>query len=145
MKNVLYSVLILITLSSTFSCEEDIADCPNNMCLVAGGWKLTEIYIDDEKENSDLSQYSLILNMPENPEDETSVFNRVQANGTTDNGMWSLENDNEVLRLMPDGGAILTEEWIIKTLSPRKMILVITRDTSIKEGPGKIEMTLEPF
>jgi hypothetical protein len=30
-------------------------------------------------------------------------------------------------------------------MTPRKMVLVITRDIDIKSGPGKIELILEPF
>lgn len=145
MKTVFYKILVLCFLLLEFSCEEEITDCPNSMCLVAGEWRLTEVYIDEQKDPADLSLYRLILNMPINPEDITSAFSRVQANGTADNGSWSLQNNDEVLRLIPEDNSILTEDWIIKSMTPRKLVLIITRDTSIKNGPGKIEMVLEPF
>ena len=127
------------------SCSEDLPDCPSRMCIVAGGWQLTEVYVDNVKDNSDLSQYRLMLNMPSPTTATTSAFSRVQPSGETDAGTWSLENNETVLRLIPDNDPLFTEDWIIESMTPRKMVLVINRDTGIKQGPSTIEFVLEPF
>src|SRR6187549_2059877 len=93
---------LILTAAGTFSisCSEDIPDCPSRMCVVAGGWQLTEVYVDDDRYSGDLSQYRLILNMPSPTTSTTSEFSRVQPSGETDAGSWSLENDETILRLV---------------------------------------------
>ena len=115
------------------------------MCVIAGGWQLTEVYVDDAKDDSDLSQYRLVLGSPVPADATTSDFNRVQPSGATDAGGWSLENNETVLRLVPDNDPTFTEDWIIESMTPRKLVLIINRDTGIKQGPSKIEFILEPF
>jgi hypothetical protein len=143
--------ILLLVLVSAFtgmvssSCSEDIPDCPSRMCVVAGGWKLTEVYVDDELYTEDISQYSLQLVMPAPTTATTAEFTRTQPSGTSDDGMWSLENNETVLRLVPDNNPALAEDWIIESMTPRKMVLIINRDVGIKDGPGKIEFILEPF
>lgn len=127
------------------SCSEDIPDCPSKMCIVAGGWQLAEVYIDDVKDDIDVSQYRLKLTEPSPTTALTSDFSRTQPSGTTDSGTWSLENNTTVLRLIPDNDVARTEEWIIESLTPRQLVLVINRDTGIKDGPSKIRFVLEPF
>jgi hypothetical protein len=109
---------------------------------MAGGWQLVEVYIDGSKEISDLSNYRLTLNMSD-PSATVSDFLRIQPSGTSDNGSWSLENNDKILRLIPDNNTSLTEDWIIEKFTPRELILIINRDTGIKDGPGKIEFVLE--
>jgi hypothetical protein len=130
---------------SQSSCSEDISDCPSKMCILAGGWKLTEVYLDDEKDNSDLTKYKLVLNTPNPTAATIADYTRIQPSGTSDNGMWSVMNNGKTLRLIPGNNTVLTEDWVIEKLTPRQMILVITRDTDIKQGPGKIRFILEPF
>jgi hypothetical protein len=139
--------IIVATLTGAFStsCSDDIAECPSRMCIVAGGWQLTEAIVDDEQYNGDLSQFRLTLTYPSPAVATTSSFARVQTSGETDEGSWSLENNESVLRLVPQNNQTLREDWIISSMTPRKMVLVITRDIDIKEGPGKIELILEPF
>jgi len=127
------------------ACSEDIPDCPSRMCIVAGGWQLTEVRVDDESYTGDLSQYRLVLNMPSPATATTSTFSRTQPSGDSDEGTWSLENDESILRLIPNDDPLLTEDWIIESMTPRKMILIINRDVNIKEGPGKIEFVLSPL
>ncbi|MFZ6009232.1 MAG: hypothetical protein ACOYXT_02695, partial [Bacteroidota bacterium] len=136
--------LITMVLSAC-SCAEDVADCPSKMCVVAGGWKLTEVYLDDVRDPGDLSQYQLVLRMPSPATEVFSDFNRVQASGVTDEGIWSLENNGEVLRLIPNNDPLFTEDWIIESFSPRVLILVLNRDAGIKQGPGKVRFVLEPI
>lgn len=138
---------LLLALGFTeLSCSEDIPDCPSRMCIVAGGWMLTEVYIDNVKDNtSDLSLYRLILNEPAPTTATTSDFDRTQPSGETDAGSWSLENNETILRLIPGSDPALTEDWIIESMTPRKMVLILNRDTSIKDGPAKIEFVLTPF
>ena len=135
--------LILIG-SSSISCSEDIPECPSKMCVMAGGWRLAEVYIDDSKEISDLSNYRLTLNMAD-PSATESDFIRIQPSGASDNGSWSIENHDTILRLIPDNNITLTEDWIIEKFTPRELILIINRDTGIKDGPEKIEFRLEPI
>jgi len=135
-------VLIVILFSA---CSEDIPDCPSRMCIVAGGWKLTEVMVDNAPYTGDLSQYRLVLNMPSPASATTSAFSRTQPSGDSDEGTWSLENDESILRLIPQNDPLLTEDWIIESMTPRKMILIINRDVNIKEGPGKIEFVLSPL
>ncbi len=138
--------LFILTLigSSSISCSEDIPECPSKMCVVAGSWQLVEVYIDGSKEISDLSNYRLTLNMAD-PSATESDFIRIQPSGASDTGSWSIENNDKVLRLIPDNNITLTEDWIIEKFTPREMILIINRDTGIKDGPAKIEFRLEPF
>lgn len=127
------------------SCSEDIPDCPNTMCVMAGGWKLVEVHVDDELQTTDLSQYRLTLFEPNPTSATTSNFDRIQASGTTDDGTWSIENNDTILRLIPGNDTRFTEDWVIESFTPRQLILVLTRDTDIKEGPGKIRFVLEPL
>ncbi|HEY9007471.1 lipocalin family protein [Ohtaekwangia sp.] len=142
---ILIVALALATLgSASVSCSENIPDCPSRMCVMAGGWKLTEVYIDGEKDvTSDLSQYRLILTSPSPATDTTSSFSRTQVSGKTDSGNWSIRNNNTVLQLIPSDAA--KEQWIIESLTPRKLVLIIHRDTNIKQGPSTIEFILEPY
>lgn len=112
------------------------------MCVIAGAWRLTEVYVDGVKETSDLSNYRLTLNMAD-PSATVSDFIRIQPSGTSDRGSWSIENNDQILRLIPDHNPLLTEDWIIETFTPRELTLIINRDTGIKDGPGKIEFVLE--
>ena len=141
-----FIILLLLFGFTGSSCTEDIPDCPSRMCIVAGGWILTEVYVDNVKDNAiDLSQYRLILKAPNPTTAITSDFDRTQPSGETDNGTWSLENNETILRLIPGNDPTLTEDWIIESMTPRKMVLVLNRDVTIKDGPAKIELVLEPF
>jgi len=111
---------------------------------MAGSWQLVEVYIDGSKEVSDLSNYRLTLNMSD-PSASVSDFIRIQPSGASDIGSWSIENNDKILRLIPDNNIALTEDWIIEKFTPRELILIINRDTGIKDGPAKIEFRLEPI
>jgi len=141
----LFSLVLLITGTTSVSCSEDIPDCPSRMCVVAGGWMLTKVYVDNELYTGDLSQYRLTLNMPSPTTATASTFERIQPSGASDDGSWTLINDETVLRLLPNDEVLLAEDWIIESMTPRQMILIINRDVGIKEGPGTIEFILEPF
>ncbi len=138
------TVIAAVTAAASFSCSEDIPDCPSRMCVISGGWILTEVNVDDELYTGDVSQYRLMLTMPAPTTATSSDFTRTQTSGTVDGGSWSLENNEKILRLVPDNNQTLAEDWIIESMSPRKMVLVINRDVGIKDGPGKIELMLEP-
>lgn len=141
----LFVILLVMAGTINVSCSEDISDCPSRMCIVAGGWQLTEVFVDDEKFEGDLSQYRLVLGMPSPTTATTSAFSRIQFSGATDEGSWSLENNESILRLVPDNNQVLAEDWIIESMTPRKMVLIINRDVGIKDGPAKIEFLLEPL
>jgi hypothetical protein len=115
------------------------------MCVVAGGWQLTEAHLDNVKDNSDLSPFRLTLSMPSPATATTSSFSRIQVSGNSDSGVWSLANNETVLRLIPYNDPSLTEDWIIESITSNKMVLIILRDVSIKQGPGKIEFVLKSF
>ena len=140
-----FALILVLTGVLSSSCSEDIPDCPSRMCVVSGVWRLTEVIVDDEQFDGDVSQYKLTLTMPAPETATTSDFNRIQPSGISDDGSWTLENNESILRLIPDNNPSLTEDWIIESMTPRKMVLVINRDVGIKEGPGKIEFILEPF
>ena len=142
---IVVSLLWLVVSGTSTSCSEDIQDCPSKMCIIAGGWKLTEVKVDNVKETSDLSQFRLMLSMPNPTDAATSDFTRTQPSGNTDGGTWSIENNETILRLQPNNDPQFIEDWIIESFSPRQLILIINRDTGIKEGPSKIEFVLEPF
>ncbi len=145
MKTLLLKFALLLFVFGEVSCGEDIPDCPSKMCVIAGGWKLTEAYVDGVLDTEDLSQYELVLNSP-NPTDAiVSDFARVQPSGALDDGSWSIENNETILRLIPDNNTLLTEDWQIESFTPRKLVLVITRDVSAKGGPAEIRFILEPF
>ncbi|MFZ6013087.1 MAG: hypothetical protein ACOYXT_22280 [Bacteroidota bacterium] len=142
----IYILLVACWLGGiSISCTEDIPACPSKMCVVAGGWQLTEVYIDDVKDNSDLSLYRLVLIEPAPVTATTSGFTRVQPSGGTDQGSWSIINGESILRLIPNDDPVFTEDWIIETFTPRQLVLVINRDTGIKQGPSKIRFVLEPI
>jgi hypothetical protein len=141
----LFLFLTMLALTSSLSCSENIPDCPSRMCIVSGQWRLTQAFVDDELYTDDISQFKLALSMPEPVTSDISIFNRTQSSGTADAGSWSLVNDETILRLVPNDNQALTEDWIIESMTPRQMVLVINRDVTIKGGPGKIAFVLEPF
>jgi len=144
-KMFLFALITVVAGSFSFSCSEDIPDCPSKMCIIAGTWQLTEVYVDGAIDTEDLSKYRLTLIMPAPTSATTSDFNRIQPSGISDDGEWSVENNGTILRLVPVAGQVFTEDWIIESLTPRKMILVINRDTGIKDGPSKIQFILQPI
>jgi len=140
------STIILTTLAVSFTgCTEDLQNCPSKMCIVAGGWKLTEAYVDNVKEDGDLSLYRLILYTPVPETSETSDFDRIQPSGNWDNGAWSIANNGTVLTLTPGNNVQFTENWIIESMTPRRLVLVMSRNTGIKQGPSVIRFILEPL
>jgi hypothetical protein len=139
------AVIIMLTGSMSISCSEDIPDCPSKMCVVAGTWQLTEVYIDGTKDPEDLANYRLDLVMPAPTSATTADYTRIQPSGISDLGIWSVENNGTILRLVPNSNPDFTEDWIIDSMTPRKMVLIMNRDSGIKDGPSKIEFILEPF
>ena len=143
MKFLLAKILLLAFLIGGASCGEDIGDCPNKLCVLSGGWRLVEVYIDGTKDTStDLSQYQLTLFTPNPTTAVISNFDRTNPSGRQDNGTWELRNLDEVLVLMPDASP--EEQYIIKYFSPRELRLVVERDVN-KTGPEEYEYVLEPF
>jgi len=141
----LFALVLVIAGTASVSCSEDIPDCPSRMCIVAGGWQLVDVKVDGQAYTGDLSQYRLTLNTPDPTTATTSDFNRVSVSGVGDDGTWSMENNETILRLVPENDPLLTEDWIIESMTPREMKLIINRDVSIKQGPASIEFILEPF
>lgn len=143
MKSLLSKLLVMLFLIVEVSCGEDIPDCPNKLCVLAGGWRLVEVYIDGVKDTStDLSKYKLTLSMPEPTTAITSDFDRINPSGREDFGTWELRNNSTILALIPDASP--EEPYIIKYFTPRQLILVINRDEN-KTGPSEYEYVLEPF
>ena len=143
MKFLSAKMLLLTFLIGGASCGEDIPDCPSKLCVLAGGWRLVEVYIDGVKDtSSDLSKYKLTLFMPNPTTSPTSDFDRTNPSGRQDAGTWELRNLNEVLVLLPDQSP--EEQYIIKYFTPRQLRLVIERDIN-KTGPDEYEYVLEPF
>lgn len=143
MKSLLAKILVVVFVIIEVSCGEDIPDCPNKLCVLAGGWRLVEVYIDGVKDTStDLSKYKLTLFMPNPTTAITSDFDRVNPSGREDTGTWELRNNSTILALLPDASP--DEPYIIKYFTPRQLILVINRDEN-KTGPSEYEYVLEPF
>jgi hypothetical protein len=143
MKSLLAKILIVTFLITEVSCSEDISDCPSKLCVLAGGWRLVEVYIDGVKDTStDLSKYKLTLFMPNPTTAITSDFDRINPSGREDTGTWELRNNSTILALLPDSSA--DEPYVIKYFTPRQLILVINRDEN-KTGPSEYEYVLEPF
>lgn len=141
----LFALVLITTGAFTLSCSSDIPDCPSRMCIVAGGWVLIEVYIDGEPYTGDISQYSLLLDMPTPTTSTTASFNRTQPSGEQDNGVWSLQNNETILRLVPNDNQLIAEDWIIESMTPRNMVLIMNRDIGIKDGPSTIEFVLQSF
>jgi hypothetical protein len=146
----IFTIGFLIT--TGISCSEDISDCPSHLCIMAGGWRLVDVEVDDEKSTEDFSMYKLTLNDPSPTTAVNSSFERITTLGLAEDGVWSLANydpDRGVkgasLRLIPDNNTERTEDWVIESMTPRELVLVLTRDTGAKEGPGKIRFVLVPF
>jgi hypothetical protein len=143
MKFIAAKVMFIIFLIGGASCGEDIPDCPNKLCVLAGGWRLVDVYIDGVKDTStDISKYRLTLYTPSPTTAVTSNFDRTNPSGRQEQGTWQLKNLDDVLVLIPFLSP--QEEYIIKYFSPRELRLVINRDVS-KTGPEEIEYVLEPF
>jgi len=143
MKFIAAKVLFITFLIGGVSCGEDIPDCPNKLCVLAGGWRLVEVYVDGVKDTStDISKYRLTLYTPSPTTAVTSNFDRTNPSGRQEQGTWQLKNLDDVLVLLPFLSP--QEEYIIKSFSPRELRLVINRDVS-KTGPEEIEYVLEPF
>ena len=143
MKFLVAKALLITFLIGGASCGEDIPDCPNKLCVLAGGWKLVEVYIDGVKDTStDISKYRLTLFTPNPTTAVTSDFDRINPSGRQEQGTWKVENKDDVLVLMPYLSP--QEQYVIKYFSPRELRLVIDRDVS-KTGPEEIEYVLEPF
>lgn len=145
MKTILLKFAFLLFLFGEVSCGKDIPDCPSQMCVIAGVWKLTEVFVDGVKDTGDLSKYQLELIMPNPTTATTSGFNRIQPSGNKDDGTWSIENKDTILRLISNVNPANPEDWQIESFTLRKLVLVITRNASVKGGPGKIQYNLEPF
>ena len=143
MKFLVAKVLLVTFLIGGASCGEDIPDCPNKLCVLAGGWRLVEVYVDGVKDTStDLSKYKLTLLTPSPTTATSSIFDRTNPSGRQDLGTWQLENLDKVLVLMPNNSP--QEDYVIKYFSPRELRLVAERGTD-KLGPEEIEYVLEPF
>ena len=143
MKFLFAKVLLLVFLIGGASCGQDIEDCPNKLCVLSGGWKLVEVYVDGVKDtSSDLSKYRLTLFTPSPTTAVISNFDRTNPSGRQDNGTWELRNLDDILVLMPDASP--EEQYIIKYFTPRELRLVVERDVS-KTGPEEYEYVLEPF
>lgn len=143
MKALFAKLVVVIFLVMEVSCGGDIPDCPSKMCVLSGGWQLVEIYIDGVKDTStDLSKYRLTLFMPEPTTAISSDFDRINPSGRADTGSWELRNNSTILALIPDASP--DEPYIIKSFSPRQLVLVIDRDIN-KTGPTQFEYVLEPF
>lgn len=142
MNHVAAKILIVLFLIIEVSCGGDIPDCPSNLCVLAGGWKLVEVYIDGVKDTStDLSKYQLTLLMPSPTTAVTSLFNRVNPSGRADQGTWKLQNNDKLLVLTPASSP--DEPYIIKYFTPRQLNLVIDRE--VGKIPQEFEFVLEPF
>jgi hypothetical protein len=144
MKSIFAKIIILCFIVLEMSCGGgDIPDCPSKMCVLSGEWRLTQIYANGVLDTSiDLDKYKLTLIMPSPTTATTANFNRVNLSGISDTGSWTIGNNNTVLTLMPQSG--LAEPYIIKSYTPRKIVLVIERDVN-KTGPDEFEYVLEPF
>ena len=143
MKSFLAKILIVTFLIVEVSCGSDIPDCPTKLCVLAGGWRLVEVYVDGIKDtSSDLSKYRLTLFMPNPTTAVTSDFDRINPSGREDTGTWQLRNNSTILALLPDSSP--EEPYIIKNFTPRQLVLVINRDED-KTGPSEYEYVLEPF
>ena len=143
MKSLLAKILVVTFLIFGSSCGGDIPDCPTKLCVLAGGWRLVEVYIDGVKDTStDLSQYRLTLFMPNPTSSLTSDFDRINPSGREDTGSWELRNNSTILALIPESTP--DETYVIKYFTPRQLILVINRDED-KTGPSEYEYVLEPF
>ena len=145
MKTLLLKFALLLFVFGEVSCGEDIPDCPSKMCIIAGGWTLVEAYADGVKESQDLSKYRLTLTFPSPSTATTSTFMRTQPSGVSDQGTWELQDLDKTLVLTSSNDPTNPEPWIIESLTPRQLILVLNRDTSIKQGPSTIKFVLEPF
>jgi hypothetical protein len=138
-------IIMIIGGIAQFACTENIPDCPTKMCILANenGWKLIEVYEDGIKQTADLSQYKIVLAMPDATAAQ-GTFNRTGTLGNTDSGVWKTENDNKILSLIPDNDLVRKEPYIIDTFSPRQLILIINRESN-KVGPKQLKYVFEPL
>jgi hypothetical protein len=123
------------------SCTENIPDCPSQMCVLAGGWQLVEVYEEGVKSTQDVSKYKMTLSMPDATATQGS-YNRTGTLGQTDVGVWKIQNGNKELLIAPDASP--EEPYIIDSFSPRTLVLIINRDSN-KQGPSQIKYVFEPF
>jgi hypothetical protein len=145
MKTASRLIIAILMFQGYMQCSEELPECPSKMCIIAGSWKLTSVFFDDEKDFGDYSNYRLTLSYPEPADNTISSFERIQPAGNEDAGTWSIENNGSVLRLVPDGNAALAEDWVIDRYSPRELVLILHREGGVKEGPSTIRLRLEPI
>jgi hypothetical protein len=146
MKKLIYiSFMAILGGVSEFACNENIPDCPTKMCILTNenGWQLVAVYEDEVKQTIDLSQYKIVLSMPDATATQGS-FNRTNTMGNTDSGVWQTENNNKILALVPDNDATRKEPYIIDKFSPRQLVLIINRDSN-KEGAKQLKYIFEPI
>lgn len=147
---IFFAIVFLLT---GVSCSEEISDCPNKLCVISGGWRLTEVQLDGDLFTGDYSGYQLVLNTPNPASEAISEFQRVNIGGAQETGTWSVENSGpgknsfagSILRLRPSNNDQLREDWEIESFTPRQMILVLRRDVTAKDGPALIRFVLVPF
>lgn len=139
-----FFMLFTVLLTGSLSCSEDLPECPSKMCIMAGSWKLVEAHADNTLETQDLTIYRLTLHNPVPADNTTADFSRTQVSGLQDNGSWSVVNNGGVLRLVPGNNSQFTEDWVIERFTLRQLILVMNRNTDIKQGPSRIRLVLEP-
>ena len=85
MKFLIAKVLLITFLIGGASCGEDIPDCPNKLCVLSGGWRLVEVYVDGVKDTStDLSKYRLTLFTPNPTTAVISNYDRTNPSGRQD-------------------------------------------------------------
>lgn len=140
----LFTVIVVIVGSSSISCSDDIPEC-NEFCAYVGGWQLVEAYADNAEIDADLSLYRLMLLSPQSLPAQTSQFTRVGTDGGEDGGTWRIDGTGNQSLVLQSTTSAETEIWAIDRFSPRQLVIHIDRDISIKEGPAKIQLVLEPF
>jgi len=117
------------------SCGPELKDCNSKADVLAGAWIVKEVYIDDQKQNSEAYKaYRLKL-------EDGGQYERSQPAGFPDAGNWSLDNGETVLILTPSISP--PEDYKIDSFDLRELVLILNRNSS-KAGPSKIKYVLIP-
>ena len=117
------------------SCGPGLKDCSSKADVLAGAWIVKEIYIDDQKQNSEAYKaYRLKL-------DDDGEYQRSQPAGFPDSGNWSLDSGETTLILSPSISP--PEDYKIDSFDLRELVLILNRNSS-KAGPSKIKYVLIP-
>lgn len=126
------ALAILLVIASCGG-DDNATECAGNLCPFVGNWQLNAVAVDGTDVPGNYEDYHLNLEEP-TTDPALAAFTRQFPDGQDQSGMWTLENNNDVIVLSTDGDE---EEYIVESVSGNQLVLVLERDDT-KPGPSQI-------